>query len=81
MINSLRDLKMVIADHLEEHFKSRQGIKLIDWHHNLRSLNESSVKLLERPFSKKKVWNVIRWSDGNKAPGLDRFNIHFIKSH
>ena len=81
VIDSPRDLKTAIADHFEKHFQSRQAIKLKDWHYNLRSLNESSVRLLERPFSEEEVWNVIQRSDGNKAPGPDGFNMHFIKSH
>ena len=43
-------------------------------------MNESSVRLLERPFFEEEVWNVIRWSDRDKAPSPDGFNMHFIKS-
>ena len=80
MTDSPRDLKMAIAQHFEDHFKSRQVIKLKDWHYNFKSLNECSARLLERPFSEEEVWNVIRRSDRNKAPSLDGFNMHFIKS-
>ena len=47
MIDSLGDLKMAIAEHFENHFKSCQEIKLEDWHYNFRFLNESNIRLLE----------------------------------
>lgn len=34
---------------------------------------------LETPFFKAESWDVINNCDGNKAPGLDRFNFSFLK--
>ena len=34
---------------------------------------------IEQPFSEKEVWGVIQSCNGNKAPGPDGFNMHFIK--
>ena len=45
------------------------------------SLNANSSVLLERLFSKDEVWDVISKSNGNKAPRLDGYNMHFIKNH
>ena len=45
------------------------------------TLKEESSSWLERSFTKDEVWDVIRRSDGNKAPGPDGFNMNFINSH
>ena len=75
------EIREVIAQHFESHFNYSQVIRLNDWSCHLRHLSVNKAKFLEQPFSVEEIWEVIRKSDGNKAPGPDGFNMHFIKTH
>ena len=81
LIDNPEDIKEVISEYFDLHFNKSQAIKIKEWRCNLRSLNMNGSNLLERPFSKEEVWNVISNYDGNKALGQDGYNMHFFKNY
>ncbi|XP_077232625.1 uncharacterized protein LOC143869974 [Tasmannia lanceolata] len=46
----------------------------------IRKLSSTEASLLTKDFSSEEIWQVIKDSDGNKAPGPDGFNGDFFKS-
>ena len=80
-VDNPSDIGEAITLYYERHFNNSQAVKVNDWCCNLRSLNGASCALLEWPFFEEEVWSVISRSDGNKAPGPDGFNMHFLKSY
>lgn len=85
MINSMKidevtveepaEVKQAICDYFKKHFDKQWRYRPIIGG-NLQQVNPSQAsEFLEKDFTKAEVWDAIRESDGNKAPGPDGFNM------
>ncbi|KAL4282967.1 hypothetical protein GQ457_16G007830 [Hibiscus cannabinus] len=81
--NGILEGQASISRAFEEHFKksfnSSLTLPVASFGGTFRRLSEVSAKAIEAPFSEAEIWNAIKCSDGNKAPGPDGFNLDFYK--
>ncbi|GMI90398.1 hypothetical protein HRI_002709100 [Hibiscus trionum] len=66
-------------DHFKKQFNSSRTLPLLDLGIQLPKLSSEAVIYLEKPFEENEVWDIIKHSDGNRAPGPDGFNWNFFK--
>ncbi|KAK3206947.1 hypothetical protein Dsin_020993 [Dipteronia sinensis] len=68
-----------IFRYFKEHYRQdpwdKPQLRAID----LKQLEKVDSEALEEDFCPKEVWMALRECNGNKAPGLDGFNLNFIK--
>ena len=73
----------IISDHIVNFYESlfSEPLSWRLWLDNLEfdRLNVEEVSSLEDPFEEKKVWEVIKGMDRDKAPGLGGFCLAFFQ--
>ncbi|EOY08941.1 Uncharacterized protein TCM_024235 [Theobroma cacao] len=78
------DFSILTTSLLMEYFhfdKNFNHLFIRTWQNgNFKKLEEESMISLERPFIKEKVWETIQTCHGNKALGLEGYNLNFFKS-
>ncbi|CAN1815005.1 hypothetical protein LINPERHAP1_LOCUS27288 [Linum perenne] len=69
-----------IVDFYLDLYTEKEDVRPFPSRLGFRSLNQESGESLIRPFSEAEVWEVIRCSEGDKAPGPDGFSLGFFKA-
>ena len=65
----------------KNHFKRADMVYPKIGYLGLASISEEAKSSLEDHFSSDKVWRALCNCDGNKALGLEGFNMNFVKAH
>lgn len=79
--DDLSSIKDEVAWHFENLCWENLVIKLVDLDCSFNSINADLAHWLEILFEEEEVWETIKGCNGNKAPGLDGFNLNFFKLH
>lgn len=71
--------KRKVVKHFWNIFSAHKIVTLEDINYGFRCLRWNQILLLRPFFLEYEVWEIVKDSEGNKAPRLDGFNLHFFK--
>ncbi|KAK3226320.1 hypothetical protein Dsin_006182 [Dipteronia sinensis] len=75
------EVKKGVANYFEKQYKNVPWCRPKVNGLPLKKLSETERDSLEELFSPDVVWTTLSSCDGNKVPGLDGFNLNFIKKN
>ncbi|KAK3218813.1 hypothetical protein Dsin_012783 [Dipteronia sinensis] len=70
-----------VGEEVEDHFKKVQWRRLKINNLDLGKLSLEEKETLDDEYSVEEVWKALASCDGNKAPGIDRLKLNFLKEN